>query len=141
MCLRTASTIRTGDAKLCPGDELSSGNVCRPGTDECDLAEICDGASIDCPADTGGACELCGMKFYDASADGEHDASESGVEGWVIIVTAEDGTTTTIATGADGGYDIGGLASGTYTVCEAEALEDNWMQTAPADFCYTVDLP
>src|SRR5262245_24161348 len=44
----------SGIGPTCPADTLqSAGFVCRPSASACDLAEVCAGLSIDCPADTG----------------------------------------------------------------------------------------
>jgi hypothetical protein len=123
----------------CPTDGYLSGTTCRASANECDVEETCSGASVSCPADSGGSCSLCGNKFYDASADGTYDASESGISGWVITITGPVSMTTT--TDSSGAFDFDSLPLGDYTVCESAANEDNWMQTAPPTYCFDVHVP
>jgi len=59
---KTNGTVCTDDGKLCSVDACQSGlcthlagntgTACRAAAGDCDLAEACDGASINCPADS-----------------------------------------------------------------------------------------
>jgi hypothetical protein len=48
--------------------------------------------------------ELSGLKYYDANLNGQFDAGEDGIPGWLITVTGYAGSPVT--TGLDGTFDI-----------------------------------
>ncbi|MGQ0521277.1 MAG: SdrD B-like domain-containing protein [Actinomycetota bacterium] len=93
---------------------------------------------------------LSGLKYYDANANGRHDAGEPGIEGWVVDVD-DGGAVTPVATDADGEFSLD-VAPGTFTVAERQAA--GWIQTGNtvdqsggtgevtlnADKTYSVDL-
>ncbi len=69
---------------------------------------------------------LCGNSaigdyvWYDTNCNGIQDAAESGINGALVTITFEDGTTETAVThnylGRDGYYDFTNIGPGTYTV-------------------------
>jgi hypothetical protein len=83
---------------------------------------------------------VCGNKFYDGNGNAIYDDTESGIDQWRITITG-NGITHTVYTENGGGFDLSSLQTGEYTVCEAPAVEDNWIQTTPPETCYTVQVP
>ncbi len=74
--------------------------------------------------------DICGVKFYDANANGLDDDGQV-VEGWTIMLTNQQSGEVTLAiTDADGLYCFSVTGPGPYTV--SEDLPANWVQTAPA---------
>ncbi len=78
--------------------------------------------------------EIHGTQWADLNADGDRDAGEPGLAGWMIYLDLnsngqlDDGEPTQI-TDSNGAYAFTGLASGDYIV--AQVLQDGWYQTAP----------
>lgn len=73
----------------------------------------------------GGNESVSGLKYYDANANGHHDAGEPGIANWVVDV--DDGTaTTSVATDADGRFSLD-VDAGSFTVAEQQAA--GWIQT------------
>ncbi|MEI7749770.1 MAG: SdrD B-like domain-containing protein [Candidatus Moraniibacteriota bacterium] len=66
---------------------------------------------------------ISGMKYNDLNRNGQKDANESGLSGWVIRLILDDGTkdgklVTSTTTAVDGSYSFPNLAPGTYIVRE-----------------------
>jgi MYXO-CTERM domain-containing protein len=133
----------TGDSADCPADiYLPESTECRPSTDACDPAEVCTGNSAECPEDVAATCTLCGNKFYDANANAAwDDDDEVGVKAWKITMIGADNVAVSAETDDVGAYSFDSLQAGDYTVCEEYPIQDNWMQTAPLEGCYTVLVP
>ena len=78
--------------------------------------------------------QIQGIKWNDQDGDGVQDATEMGLEDWIIFLDADSdrirdpGENFTI-TGADGSYSFDNLEPGTYTV--AEVSQKGWQQTYP----------
>ena len=78
---------------------------------------------------------IAGQTWHDLDADGEVDADESELAGWVVYLDEnqnnqlDDGERSTV-TGANGEYSFNDLSSGTYVV--AEVLQAGWQQTFPS---------
>jgi hypothetical protein len=75
-----------------------------------------------------------GRKWLDLDSDGVADDGESGMAGWTIFADLDDDGTHDIGepfaiTDETGGYEIAGLAPGTYRV--VEVLVPGWLQTFP----------
>jgi hypothetical protein len=99
--------------------------VCDNGIDD-DGDTLIDAADPDCAPPPGGDQSVAGTKFYDVNTNGVQDAGEAGIEDWLIDVT--NGSTTTVATEADGSYSVD-VEPGTYDVAEQQAA--GWIQTGP----------
>jgi hypothetical protein len=92
---------------------------------------------------------ICGMKFYDANADGVKDASEVGIEGWLIELKMWDQTVNEGAggwvtvgdelTAADGTFCFTVEYAGLYQVWEVMPV-GNWVQTYPTAGYYEVTV-
>jgi hypothetical protein len=85
---------------------------------------------------------ISGVKYNDLSGNGDRDAGEPGVEGWVIELDGPTGLITT-TTDADGAYSFSNLAMGSYTLCEGEGPwpEGAHEQTEPAGgACHAVNV-
>jgi hypothetical protein len=96
---------------------------------------------------------IAGMKFKDADADGVKDASETGLNGWTLLLFRDDdgggdldageagtadATTVTVVDDAGtagvnelGTYAFTGLVPGKYIVCEKITDHSGWAQTYP----------
>lgn len=74
-------------------------------------------------------------KFYDANANGVHDAGEPTLPYWpMTLERAFSGTASTRATNSDGVVLWSSLAPGSdYAVREATPVQGNWVQSAPVD--------
>jgi uncharacterized repeat protein (TIGR01451 family) len=74
-----------------------------------------------------------GLKFEDLDADGAaREAGEPAVPGLTIHLLTADGSTllASTTTAADGSYSFGGLAPGSYLVCEG--VTTGWTQSFPS---------
>ncbi len=84
-----------------------------------------------------------GMKYHDLNADGDQDAGELGLEGWVIFVDydddgAWDAGEPKATTAADGTYTITGIVPGTYDV--VEELSAGWFNSDPGGGMYANEV-
>jgi hypothetical protein len=114
--------------------------VCRSVTDACDAVEYCTGTDIDCPRDVRNTCSACGTKFYDFDLDQSFDEGDETIPGWKIILGSTSVQQMTY-TDQDGNFMFSNLPAGEYRVCEAYAIETNWLQTAPAARCHEFEVP
>lgn len=86
-----------------------------------------------------------GTKFKDADGNGTFDTGEPGLDGWSIIVYADDGdgvldagdTPASSMTTSGGGDYLFSLTPGDYIVCEVG--QSNWTQTAPSNTVCAAD--
>lgn len=73
-------------------------------------------------------------KFYDANANGVHDAGEPMLAGWRMTVTSVSRAyNSTRNTNVYGNAVFGVLAASDYVVREGTPIQTNWVQTAPRD--------
>lgn len=76
--------------------------------------------------------DISGMKWDDVNGDGD-SAGEAGLEGWLISLFEEVGTSTTLVatttTDTFGNYMFDDALEGNYRVCEENRA--SWMQTFP----------
>jgi hypothetical protein len=87
--------------------------------------------------------QISGVVYDDLNGDSTRDPNDPGLAGWTVFVDlygdgllhADDPQT---VTDASGGYALGGLDPGTYTI--VEVLQDGWAQSAPASGSYTVTV-
>jgi hypothetical protein len=72
-------------------------------------------------------------KFYDANANGIHDAGEVRLSGWPMTLGSTTlGVLGTLNTDAFGYAQFSNIAVGNnYTMTEAHPIEGNWVQSAP----------
>lgn len=85
--------------------------------------------------------EACGGKFYDANVNGIWDEGEPGIEGWLIKLFNETGSTLldSVFTDASGEYCFYDLPPAIYLV--SEVIPDpppRWIPTTPTDTLVTV---
>ena len=73
---------------------------------------------------------ITATKYYDANANGSHDAGEPTVEGWKVTMADPSGSIAETTTAADGSVTVIGLAPASYTVAEGEA--NAWRNVSPA---------
>lgn len=127
------------DTEECIGDEpASAGTACRPSVGECDVAESCDGTSLECPGDTFVAVgTTCAAGFCDGSGNcasgctpgmacprsnpcerGVIDCS-SGVPACVADGPNDAGIVCRAAVGA---CDVAEMCDGTTTACPADGF-------------------
>jgi hypothetical protein len=117
--------IPKGEGGTCSA--ASSGTVCRAQAGACDVAETCDGTSLNCPTDTvapvGTVCRV---------ANGPCDVSES-CDGTTKICPA-DGfkPTTTVCRASTGVCDAAETCSGTSAACPADAFASATTACRPA---------
>jgi hypothetical protein len=78
---------------------------------------------------------ISGGKFEDMNADGS-GIGDPGVSG--VKIDYAGPSSGSVTTGPDGGFSIGGLAPGVYTV--SEELQPGWNESAPASGTYTLTL-
>jgi hypothetical protein len=85
------------------------------------------------------------MKFKDADNSGTFNAGDTGLDGWSIIVYADDGDgvldaddiqVDSAVTSGGGNYEFS-LSPGDYFVCEV--AQTNWDQTAPSNTVCAAD--
>ncbi len=69
------------------------------------------------PPPPSASASISGVTYFDANGNSVRDPGETGIAGWVILLTGPVNVSTT--TDALGNYSFTGLASGTYTVCPA----------------------
>jgi hypothetical protein len=78
---------------------------------------------------------ISGMKFKDADAGGDKDATETGLSGWEIHLFGTDGAGAAVhqhtTTNASGIYSFS-VKPGTYTVCETISGKPGWVQSFPS---------
>ena len=78
---------------------------------------------------------ISGMKFKDADAGGDKDASETGLSGWEIHLFGTDGSGAAVhqhtTTNANGNYSFS-VKPGTYKVCETISGKPGWVQSFPS---------
>jgi hypothetical protein len=79
---------------------------------------------------------LGGTKYYDANANGLHDAGETGIAGWRIFLTvqipgAAGPMPVATVTDATGAWSLLFPVGTAYTVCEDEPVESHWFQSGP----------
>jgi outer membrane protein assembly factor BamB len=96
--------------------------------------------SVDIIASIG---SISGTKFDDLNGNGKRDAEESGIEGWTLSLTNEDGNVMTTDTKEDGSYTFANLPDGKYTI--KEAFKPGWIETMPGisdtgTITYTVEI-
>ena len=103
---------------------------------------------------------LSGAKYLDQNKNGQRDAGEPGLSGWVITIVGSDGTNTTVTTNGSGNWSYTTAAhapsAGTTTYTIAEVQQAGWTQTGNtvdqsmaaggasvtlANFVYTVSVP
>ncbi|MEW6183397.1 MAG: SdrD B-like domain-containing protein [Bacillota bacterium] len=83
---------------------------------------------------------ICGMKFNDADGERDKDETDSGIEGWTILLKDALGNVIDSQdTDANGEYCFEDLSEGTYTV--EEVPQKGWDQTYPEGGTYTVTIP
>ncbi|MDH4139116.1 MAG: hypothetical protein OEV43_00925 [Coriobacteriia bacterium] len=71
-----------------------------------------------------------GYKFHDLDADGVWDASEPGLEDWIIELSTPAGAlVATASTDAGGHYSFTGIEPGDYVI--TEVLQAGWTQSLP----------
>jgi len=81
---------------------------------------------------------LCGTvivkKFYDANANGIHDANEPRLPNWKMTLTSVTrAVDSTRFTNANGYASWGVLAASDYALQEGAPVQGNWVQTTPTD--------
>ena len=78
---------------------------------------------------------ISGMKFKDADAGGDKDATETGLSGWEIHLRGTDGSGALVhlhtTTDASGNYSFS-VKPGTYTICESISGKPGWVQSFPS---------
>lgn len=94
------------------------------------------------PSGPGTAGSVSGTKFLDLNTNGIVDGIDRPLEGITIVLTASDGTSRQIVSGADGTFRFDNVAPGTYVL--SEILPPNFAQTFPgtptAPQTYTVTV-
>ena len=83
--------------------------------------------------------QICGYKFWDINANGEHDAaSEPLLPDWTILLQLPDGTTISTVTDEEGRYCFDELVAGDYMLAELHDMSSTgpgsspaWTQTTP----------
>jgi uncharacterized protein (DUF2141 family) len=78
--------------------------------------------------------ELCIRKFNDANGNGVQDTGEAGLP-WSFVLHGPGGVTTTVTTGANGGW-CGSVPAGPYSIVESPA--SGWTPTTPSTVNVTV---
>jgi hypothetical protein len=103
---------------------------------------------------------LSGAKYLDQNQNGQRDAGEPGLSGWVIQIQCDDGTNTTVTTDSNGEFSFTTTqhapSSGTTTCTLTEVQQSGWVQTGNTvdqstagggatvslvNFTYTVTIP
>jgi hypothetical protein len=87
---------------------------------------------------------VSGRVYNDLNHNGEPDAGEPGLVGWVVYLDGNgngryDAGELSAITDTGGNYTIGELPPGTYTVAES-LRAPGWVQTAPAGGTYTATI-
>jgi hypothetical protein len=76
------------------------------------------------PEQAAGTASLSGRVYFDANADGEFDAGDTGIAGVTVQLSGLDNlgnnVVLTATTNADGTYSFTGLRAGTYTLLETQ---------------------
>ena len=93
-------------------------------------ASLVSGAAIACICSTG---TIIVKKFYDANANGIHDAGEVRLSNWPMTLGSTTlGTLGTLLTDAFGYATFSGTpVGGNYTMTEGTPIEGNWVQSSP----------
>ncbi|MBI4050957.1 MAG: DUF5011 domain-containing protein, partial [Elusimicrobia bacterium] len=108
------------------------------------LSPIKGQTNVDVKADNDNtASTISGLVFQDTDSDQVKDVGEPGLSGWTIFLdendnTILDGGETSVFTDINGNYQFTDVAGGTQNV--REVLQTGWLQTAPADGKYTVEV-
>ena len=79
---------------------------------------------------------ICGMKFNDLNGNGIRDKDEPGIPDWTILIggTADF----TVQTDKNGEFCLTNLKPGTYKI--GEQMRQGWIQTAPSEHYFTIEL-
>ncbi|MDD1752797.1 MAG: hypothetical protein LUQ38_06900 [Methanotrichaceae archaeon] len=85
-----------------------------------------------------GSRSISGTIFMDMNGNGVREADETGLPGWNILLVVGGIAFNATSTGQDGSYRFENLPQGTYILKEVE--KEGWIQTAPAEGLYTVEL-
>ncbi|MBA3724780.1 MAG: hypothetical protein H0W89_07950, partial [Candidatus Levybacteria bacterium] len=72
---------------------------------------------------------VAGSVFNDTNSNGQLDANEQGMPGWIIQLYSSATTPQTITTDSTGSYTFPNLCDDTYTV--RQVLQSGWKQTYP----------
>lgn len=78
-------------------------------------------------------------KYEDLNGNGQRDAGEPGVPGWVFNLTNPQGNPSTGTTGADGSTSLAGVPAGTWQV--QEVIDSGWQPIAPPGGAGSVTVP
>jgi hypothetical protein len=70
------------------------------------------------------------LKFYDADADGTHDAGEVLITGWQVTYDSTVAYTPVV---------VDPIAPGDYTVAEGNPVQTNWIHTTPTSVSVTIE--
>ncbi len=92
------------------------------------IASLCE-----CPRGT-----LQGTLYCDRNRNGSQDASENGLAGWTVVLRDTHGNTASVATDAQGHYEVETLPSGRYEV--AVVIPPAWRAVTPATGRYEVEV-
>lgn len=72
---------------------------------------------------------ITGSVFNDTNGNGQKDASEQGVPGWIVQLYSQSPTPQAITTDSTGSYSFTNLCNGNYTV--RQVMQSGWKQTFP----------
>ena len=79
---------------------------------------------------------ICGVKFNDLNGNGIRDKDEPGIPEWTILIggTADF----KVSTDKNGEFCLNNLKPGVYKI--GEQLREGWIQTAPSERYFTIEL-